>query len=139
MPRVAEWIRRHQETFRRVAHMVEAVTLMSLMVGGGVGAGYAISQWHALDVMAERRADHQAEIERLQKAYSDVLSVLAPKVHQAADSAAVAAEASVEAAKSVTRAARAPVSQPRQISDAERKQINREIDYANRLIKEANP
>lgn len=137
MAKLRDWIARHRATFIRVAHMLEAVTLMALMVGGGAGAGYALCQWQFRDLMAQQRDDHQAEIGRLQSAYSQTLEALTPKVSQAAGAAAEAAEASAEAAKSVKRAARAAPAQPRPLTEAERNQVNRDIEAANRKVREA--
>ncbi|SPR97337.1 hypothetical protein [Cupriavidus taiwanensis] len=137
MAKLRDWIARHRVTFTRVAHMLEAVTLMALMVGGGAGAGYALCQWQFRDLMAQQRHDHQAEIGRLQSAYSQTLEALTPKVSQAAGAAAEAAEASAEAAKSVKRAARAAPAQPRPLTEAERNHVNRDIEAANRKVREA--
>lgn len=135
MARIRECLAQHRATFVRTAHMLEAVTLMALMVGGGMGAGYALCQWQSREMLAQQRDDHQAEIGRLQSAYSQALEALTPKVAAAANASAQAAEASVEAAKSVKRAARAPAS--RQVSEAEREQVNRDIEAANRKVREA--
>nr|WP_315596076.1 hypothetical protein [uncultured Cupriavidus sp.] len=140
MARIREWMARHRATFVRTAHMLEAVTLMALMVGGGMGAGYALCQWQSREMLAQQRDDHQAEIARLQGAYSQTLEALTPKVAAAANASAQAAEASVEAAKSVKRAARAPaVPAPvaRTMSEADREQVNRDIEAANRKVREA--
>ncbi|MNN17434.1 hypothetical protein D3C81_1306220 [compost metagenome] len=117
--------------------MLEAVTLMALMVGGGAGAGYALCQWQFRDLMAQQRDDHQAEIARLQAAYSQTLEALTPKVSQAAGAAAEAAEASAEAAKSAKRATRAAPAPARALTETERNQVNRDIEAANRKVREA--
>ncbi|QEZ47169.1 hypothetical protein [Cupriavidus oxalaticus] len=135
MARLRDWLARHRATFVRTAHMLEAVTLMALMVGGGAGAGYALCQWQFRDLMAQQRDDHQGEIARLQSAYSQTLEALTPKVSQAAGAAAQAAEASAEAAKSAKRATRAAPA--RALTEAERNQVNRDIEAANRKVKEA--
>ncbi|WP_227459652.1 hypothetical protein [Cupriavidus pauculus] len=138
MARIREWLARHRATFIRTAHMLEAVTLMALMVGGGMGAGYALCQWQSREILAQQRDDHQAEIGRLQEAYTQTLQALAPKVSAAANASAQAAEASVEAAKSVKRAARpAAAAAPRPLSEAERQGVNRDIEAANRKVREA--
>ncbi|WP_341249055.1 hypothetical protein [Cupriavidus pauculus] len=138
MARIREWLARHRATFIRTAHMLEAVTLMALMVGGGMGAGYALCQWQSREILAQQRDDHQAEIGRLQEAYTQTLQALAPKVSAAANASAQAAEASVEAAKSVKRAARpAAAAAPRPLTEAERQGVNREIEAANRKVREA--
>lgn len=135
MARLRDWLASHRATFTRLAHMLEAVTLMALMVGGGAGAGYALCQWQFRDLMAQQRDDHQAEIGRLQSAYSQTLAALTPKVSQAAGAAAEAAEASAEAAKSAKRATRAAPARP--LTEAERNQVNRDIEAANRKVREA--
>lgn len=139
MARLRDWVASHRATFWRVAHMLEALTLMALMVGGGAGAGYALCQWQFRELMAQQRDDHQAEIGRLQSAYSQTLEALTPKVSQAAGAAAQAAEASAEAAKSAKRATRAaPAPAPaRALTEAERNQVNRDIEAANRKVREA--
>lgn len=55
MGKLRNWVEIHHATFRRLAHMLEAVTLM---VGGGAGAGYALCQWQFRDLMAQQRDDH---------------------------------------------------------------------------------
>ncbi|WP_343656162.1 hypothetical protein [Cupriavidus sp.] len=140
MARIREWLARHRATFVRTAHMLEAVTLMALMVGGGMGAGYALCQWQSREILAQQRDDHQAEIARLQAAYSQTLEALTPKVAAAANASAQAAEASVEAAKSVKRVARVPVAPApaaRPLTEAEREGVNRDIEAANRKVREA--
>ena len=138
MARIREWLARHRATFIRTAHMLEAVTLMALMVGGGMGAGYALCQWQSREILAQQRDDHQAEIGRLQEAYTQTLQALAPKVSAAANASAQAAEASVEAAKSVKRAARpAAAAAPRPLTEAERQGVNRDIEAAHRKVSEA--
>jgi len=141
MARIREWMARHRATFVRTAHMLEAVTLLVLMVGGGMGAGYALCQWQSREMLAQQRDDHQAEIARLQGAYSQTLEALTPKVAAAASASAQAAEASVEAAKSVKRATRpapaAAPTAPRPLSEAERQDVNRDIEAANRKVREA--
>ena len=140
MARIREWMARHRATFVRTAHMLEAITLMALMVGGGMGAGYALCQWQSREILAQQRDDHQAEIARLQAAYSQTLEALTPKVAAAANASAQAAEASVEAAKSVKRAARPvppPAAAPRPLTEAERQDVNRDIEAANRKVREA--
>lgn len=137
MARLRDWVASHRATFWRVAHMLEAITLMALMVGGGAGAGYALCQWQFRELMAQQRDDHQAEIGRLQSAYSQVLEALTPKMSQAAGAAAQAAEASAEAAKSAKRATRAAPPPARALTEAERNQVNRDIEAANRKVREA--
>ncbi|CAJ0717684.1 hypothetical protein [Ralstonia mannitolilytica] len=137
MGKLRDWVESHQTTFRRLAHMLEAVTLMALMVGGGAGAGYALCQWQFRDLMAQQRDDHQAEIARLQSAYSQTLEALTPKVSQAAGAAAEAAEASAEAARSAKRASRPTPGPARPLTEAERNQVNRDIEAANQKVREA--
>ncbi|NYH98653.1 hypothetical protein [Cupriavidus plantarum] len=143
MARIREWLARHRAGFVRTAHMLEAVTLMALMVGGGIGAGYALCQWQSREILAQQRDDHQAEIARLQDAYTQTLKALTPKVEAAASASAQAAEASVEAIKSVKRAARpaaVPTPTPpgqRPLTEAERQDVNRDIEAANRKVREA--
>lgn len=137
MARIREWMARHRATFVRTAHMLEAVTLLVLMVGGGMGAGYALCQWQSRETLAQQRDDHQAEIARLQRAYGQTLEALTPKVAAAASASAQAAEASVEAAKSVKRATQPAPAAPRALSEAERQEVNRDIEAANRKVREA--
>ena len=133
MARLRDLLARYRALLVRLGHLLEAFTVMILMVGGGMGAGYALCQWQFRDQIAQQRDDHQAEIARLE--------ALTPKVTAAAGAAAQAAEASVEAAKSVKRAARpatAPASTaPRPLTEAERQDVNRDIEAANRKVREA--
>ena len=140
MAKLRDWLSRHRDAFVRAAHRLEVLTLIALMVGGGGGTGYALCQWQYRELMAQQREDHLAEIGRLQGAYTHTLSILAPQVTEAAGVAAQAAEASVEAAKSVKRATRAApppqVLLNRPLTEAERDLVNREIEAANRRVKE---
>lgn len=139
MVNLREWAARHRATFARTAHMLEYMTLLVLLLGGGGGAGYALCQWQSREQLAQQRDDHQAEIARLQEAYTRTLNALAPKVQEAAGSAAKAAEASVEAAKSAkqaTRSGQAAVSTaPRPLTEAERQGVNRDIEAANEKVR----
>ncbi|WP_317925659.1 hypothetical protein [Cupriavidus sp. TA19] len=140
MARLRDWLARYRATFVLVGHRMEAVTVLILLLGGGMGTGYLFCVWQYRDLMAQQRDDHQAEIARLQSAYSQTLEALTPKVSQAAGAAAEAAEASAEAAKSVKRAARAvpaPAAAARPLTEAERNQVNRDIEAANRKVREA--
>lgn len=142
MAKLRDWIARHRATFSRMAHMLEVFTLIGLMVGGGAGAGYAVCQWQFAELMAQQRGDHQAEIARLQTVYGQMLEALTPKVTAAAGAAAQAAEASVEAAKSAKRVARAPApagrsDAARPLTEQDRQQVNRDIEAANRKVREA--
>lgn len=140
MGKLRDWVSRHRATFRRVAHATEAITIMLVIAMGGGVAGYALAQWQARDVIVQMRADHAAEIERLQGTFSWTLQVLAPQLGDiaetasaAAGAAAQAAETSAEAARTVKQAARFK-SAP--LSEAERSRVNGAIEAANRKLKE---
>lgn len=140
MARLRDWLARYRAKFILVGHRMEAVTVLVLLLGGGMGTGYLFCVWQYRELMAQQRDDHQAEIGRLQEAYTRTLNVLAPKVTAAANASAQAAEASVEAAKSVKRAARAPAAPApaaRPLTEAERQDVNRDIEAANRKVREA--
>lgn len=143
MARLREWLSRYRATFVLVGHRMEAVTVLILLLGGGMGTGYLFCVWQYRELMAQQRDDHQAEIARLQDAYTQTLKALTPKVEAAASASAQAAEASVEAVKSVKRAARpaaAPMPTPpgqRPLTEAERQDVNRDIEAANRKVREA--
>lgn len=141
MARLRDWLARYRTKFILIAHRIEAVAVLILLLGGGMGIGYWACVWQYRDLMAQQREDHQAEIGRLQHAYTQTLQALTPKVTAAASASAQAAEASVEAAKSVKRATRpapavAPAA-PRALSEAERQDVNRDIEAANRKVREA--
>ena len=106
MAKLRDWLARYRAKFILVGHRMEAVTVLILLLGGGMGTGYLFCVWQYRELMAQQRDDHQAEIGRLQEAYTQTLAALTPKVAAAANASAQAAEASVEAAKSVKRAAR---------------------------------
>lgn len=106
MAKLRDWLARYRARFVLIGHRMEAVTVLILLLGGGMGTGYLLCVWQYRELMAQQRDDHQAEIARLQEAYTRTLAALAPKVSAAADASAQAAEASVEAARSVKRAAR---------------------------------
>ncbi len=140
MAKVRDWIASHRETFRRVAHALEAVTIVLVIaMGGGVG-GYALAQWQARDVIVQMRSDHAAEIERLQGTFAKTLQALAPQLGDIAETASAAAgaaaqsaEKSAEAARTVKHAARGA---PAPLSEAERSRVNGAIEAANRKLKE---
>ncbi|MCA3184640.1 MAG: hypothetical protein INH12_29595 [Cupriavidus sp.] len=140
MAKLRDWLARYRAKFILVGHRMEAVTVLILLLGGGMGTGYLFCVWQYRELMAQQRDDHQAEIARLQEAYTQTLAALTPKVAAAANASAQAAEASVEAAKSVKRAAR-PVPPPaavaRPLTEAERQDVNRDIEAANRKVREA--
>ncbi|WP_404991162.1 hypothetical protein [Cupriavidus pauculus] len=138
MAKLRDWLARYRAKFILVGHRMEAVTVLILLLGGGMGTGYLFCVWQYRELMAQQRDDHQAEIGRLQEAYTQTLAALTPKVAAAANASAQAAEASVEAAKSVKRAARpAAAAAPRPLSEAERQGVNRDIEAANRKVREA--
>lgn len=140
MARLRDWLARYRAKFILVGHRMEAVTVLILLLGGGMGTGYLFCVWQYRELMAQQRDDHQAEIARLQDVYTQTLQVLTPKVTAAASASAQAAEASVEAAKSVKRAARAPAAPAptaRPLTEAERQDVNRDIEAANRKVREA--
>lgn len=140
MARLRDWLARYRAKFILVGHRMEAVTVLILLLGGGMGTGYLFCVWQYRELMAQQRDDHQAEIARLQEAYTKTLAVLTPKVAAAANASAQAAEASVEAAKSVKRAARPvppPATAARPLTEAERQDVNRDIEAANRKVREA--
>ncbi len=141
MAKLRDWLARYRAKFILVGHRMEAVTVLIMLLGGGMGTGYIFCVWQYRELMAQQRDDHQAEIARLQDAYTRTLAALAPKVSAAAGDAAKAAEASVEAARSVKRAARPATppatAVPRPLSEAERQDVNRDIEAANRKVREA--
>ncbi len=138
MAKLRDWLARYRAKFILVGHRMEAVTVLILLLGGGMGTGYLFCVWQYRELMAQQRDDHQAEIGRLQEAYTQTLAALTPKVAAAANASAQAAEASVEAAKSVKRAARpAAAAAPRPLRAAERQGVNRDIEAANRKVREA--
>lgn len=141
MAKVRDWIASHRETFRRVAHALEAVTIVLVIaMGGGVG-GYALAQWQARDVIVQMRTDHAAEIERLQGTFAKTLQVLAPQLGDIAETASAAAGAAAQAAETSAQAARtvkqqAARTKPEPLSEADRSRINGAIEAANRKVKE---
>ena len=148
--KVHSWMLRYRVKLTQIGHMLEAVTVLVLLLGGGAGSGYLFCQWQSRDMLAEQREDHQREIERLQDAYTRTLEALTPKVSQAATAVAEAAEASAQTAKAsaetakavkraATRAAPAPAAPApaKPVTEAERLQINRDIEAANRKVREA--
>ncbi|MCA3236198.1 MAG: hypothetical protein INH06_28460 [Cupriavidus sp.] len=139
MAKLRDWLARYRAKFILVGHRMEAVTVLILLLGGGMGTGYLFCVWQYRELMAQQRDDHQAEIARLQEAYTQTLAALTPKVAAAANASAQAAEASVEAAKSVKRAARPvppPAAEARPLTEAERQDVNRDIEAANRKVRE---
>lgn len=140
MGKVREWVSRHRATFRRVAHATEAITILLVIAMGGGVAGYALAQWQARDVIVQMRADHAAEIERLQGTFSWTLQVLAPQLGDIAETASAAAGAAAQAAETSAAAARtvkqAARFKPEPLSEAERSRVNGAIEAANRKLKE---
>lgn len=140
MGKLRDWVSRHHATFRRVAHMTEAITLVLFIAMGGAVAGYSTALWRMQEEVVQLRADHVAEIERLQRTYAMTLQALAPQLGNiaetasaAAGAAAQAAETSAEAARTVKQAARF---KPEPLSEAERSRVNGAIEAANRKLRE---
>lgn len=143
MAKVRDWLDRHRAQFRRIADRTGTVSMVLVIAMGGAAGGYWIAQWQARDLFVQMRADHVAEIERLQSTYADTLQALAPKIDDIAQTAQQAAGAAAEAA--VTSAAVAQAAKkvtqgsaiPRPLTEAERARANAAIEAANRKLQEA--
>lgn len=134
---------RNKATFRRVAHVTEAIALIAVVAMGGAAGGYALAQWQGQEALVQQRADHLAEIERLQHAYAQTLQALAPKINdlaqtaqEAAGAAAEAAVTSAEVAQTARKVAQGG-SGVRPLTEAERARANAAIEAANRKLQEA--
>lgn len=139
MEKVREWMRRHKATFYRVAHVTEAISLVLLIALGGAVGGFMYAEWRAHDVMVQERADHLAEIDRLQGNYTQLLQVLTPKIKDIAETASSAAESAAAAAATtaeVATAAKRATGVPTPLTEAERSKANAAINDANRRLRE---
>ncbi|CAG9172350.1 hypothetical protein CURE108131_23255 [Cupriavidus respiraculi] len=143
MSKVREWVERNRAAFLRAAHLCEAVSLVLLIAVGGGVAGYSIALWQAREAMIEQRADHLAEIERMQETYGITLRALVPKINdiaqtasEAAGAAAEAAVTSAEVAQTAKRVAQGKASGPTPLTEAERAKANSAIEAANRKLRE---
>lgn len=74
-----------KDKFLRVAHMIEALTLIAVIFGGG----YAVGQWVTYHVAqserAEMRRDHLSELERMSRSHEQALEILAGKIVKTTD------------------------------------------------------
>ena len=141
MGKLRDWVSRHHATFRRVAHMTEAITLVLVIAMGGAVAGYSTALWRMQEEVVQLRADHVAEIERLQRTYAMTLQALAPQLGDIAETASAAAGAAAQAAETSAEAARtvkqtAARNKPVPLSEAERSRVNEAIEAANRKLRE---
>jgi len=156
MPNTLDWLRGHGDRFRRIAHAVEGFLLLVLIAGGGALAGYSIAALRADDVLALQRADHQAEIGRLQTATDalltskeDQLAWMSVRLEALMASTNTAARTSESAAKTSVRASRqaaaaaqvagataAAVSSRPNVPESARKALNAAIEQTNRAISE---
>lgn len=143
MASLREWVRGRRAYFAKIGHAIEGITVILLIALGAGAVGYGIAQSQARETIVEERANHQAEIERLQRTYTETLAIIAPQlkgiakdVSQAATASAQAAVSTAEAAKSAKRAA-APVANAAPITEAQRSDTNRKIEEANRKVKDS--
>lgn len=143
MGKVADWIaaRRDAITTLQQAVLGVLVVLLQWLGAGAVGYFYAQSQMRAFVI--EERADHLAEIDRLQKNYADTLGYLTSKASATADAAeaaatqsAVAATEAKDTAKAAKRAVAPAAPATPSISEAQRADINRKIEAINRKVRE---
>ncbi|QEI07819.1 hypothetical protein FXN63_19745 [Pigmentiphaga aceris] len=158
MPNILDWLHGHGDRFRRVAHVVEGFLLLVLIAGGGGLAGYSAAL-RADDVLALQRADHQAEIGRLQattdallNSKEDQLAWMSVRLEELTASANTAARTSESAAKTSVRASRqaaaaaqvagataAAVSSRPNVPESAREALNAAIERTNRAIAEGQP
>ncbi|MFC4431390.1 hypothetical protein [Cupriavidus respiraculi] len=121
------------------------MTLVLVLAMGGAVGGYALAQWQAQEAVIQLRADHVAEIERMQRTYALTLQALAPKITAIAETASAAAGAAAEAAVSsaevaqtAKRVAQGKPTTPAPLTAAERARANSAIEAAKRKLQEGS-
>lgn len=127
---------------RRFSRVIEGLTIGFIIFTCGGFTGYWIASNEAKIERLELRKQHQAELERTTKAYSESLSYLTGKVLQAGatvDNAAQAAETAATAAQKAAATADKAVKQSAsalnkadKLPEPTREQINRAVQRANR-------
>jgi len=153
------WFAIHRERLRRIVRGCEVLLLLILIAGGGATAGYSVAELRADDDLADLRADHQAEIDRLQAVNSalleskeDHLAWMSTRLGELTASTTTAARTSESAAKTSVRASRqaaaaaqaasataaAVVKRPT-VPESDRKSLNAAIEQTNRAIAEGQP
>lgn len=113
----------------RIAHILEALTLIAALFAGGYATGQWITYHAMLKDRAELRADHLLELERMSRAHDMALNILANKLVRAADSTETAATATEQAAKEVVKATK------HANKKVSAEMINRSVEQANSLKK----
>lgn len=144
MATLREWLAGRRVMLAKFVAAVEGIiTILAIATGGGA-CGYFFAQYQMRTFMLEERADHVAEIERLQRTYADTLGYLTSKAGATADAAEAAAtqsaQAAVEAKDSARAAKRVTVpaapSATTPISETQRNEVNRKIEAVNRKVRE---
>lgn len=145
MAKLYDWLKSRASALRRIGHAVEGLTVIGFFALGSGAAGYFFAQSQMRDDMVRERAEHLAEIDRLQKTYAETMAYVSQRVGETAKAAQVAADQSAQAAveaKDTAKAAKravgatpaaAPAAAP--ISEAQRAEVNRKIDQANQKVR----
>lgn len=144
MLQLSNWFRGNRDIFVRYANMLAIWTLITIMVAGGFGMGFVISQSQIKPMMAQHETHYNAEINRLSDVYADSLFMLGYRTLEAAKTAehaaVIAAKAASEAKDATTTSATAVRESKRSVaaskpSESNRIHINRSIDKANQATK----
>lgn len=140
MTTLRNWLSERRAMMVKFAHAVEGLITIALIAMGAGASGYFFAQYQMRAFVLEERADHVAEIERLQRTYAETLAYLTTKASATADAAESAANESAKAATDSAKAAKRAVAPsqtaPTSISEAQRTDINRKIEAINRKVRE---
>lgn len=144
MGKAIDWIKGKRHRLVMVGQALEGIVIVLLQWLGAGAVGYFIAQAQVRNFVIEERADHLAEIQRLQETYTNTLGYMSAQAKRAADSSQEAADQSAQAAvqsKDTARAAKKAVGQnsgngTSPITEAQRSEVNRKIEAVNRKVKE---
>lgn len=146
MIRIRNFIFAHKAGMRKIVHALQLLVIVAVLSGSGAVGGYWLAANQAKDDRLAQRADHLAEIARLQEAYRRNLQTTGEIVKSAAttaEAAATTAEVATSNAADATRLASKATTAAKQavttarsdnVPQPTRAQINRAVESANRQI-----
>lgn len=137
---------------KKAGRVVEAVTISALLFGCGAFAGWWVRDTQAQTNRVAMRADHLAELQRLNENYTKALDYMSGKVNNAAITANQATDTALDAVqaadkavgKAVVAADKATVAATKAavaarkvetVPESTRLEVNRAVDRANNSVK----
>ena len=124
--------------FQKIGHAIEGMLTIALIALGGGASGYFFAQYQMRTFLIDERANHVAELERMQSVYTATIAAMAPKLERIADATEASATASAKAAVNTSEATRVTKQTARAaapqtpMNEAQRKEVNQKIEDANR-------